>query len=669
MMRLFLYFTSLIFIGTLSSCVPYNEGTTEVELDFRDSINRKIFDLQDQQNVSQLLSFFEEPNATYRYLSAMAFASIRDKTYNDSLYQLLYDPVDKVRSAAAYAIGQTGDSMAVNSLIRAFNKEDTAGYYKLSNSAILEAVGKCGDDEILKLLSSIKTYDTKDTLLLLGQSYGIYRMALRNITSPAATAKMIEYVTNNEFPQNVRLVAANYLYRARNIKIDSIQAGHLGKVLLGESDPYIKMALATAIGKVPNDQTLKTLKSVYSNETDYRVKTNIIRALGNYDYAQCFELTNTALSDKNPHVQNRAAQYFVENGQNPDASVYWKWAKDTSYQKVSALLYQAANKYLPIYQIDYRNSLNYEIRTRYTKEQNPYIKAQYLRALGEFPWNYRFIFREIELPLHPYVKNTAIEVCDNIARRADFDKYFNTASSYVQKEFVESLLGAIKTKDVGLVYTAANALNNPDRNFKEILQDSVSMLTKLANNMDKIETIEAKYAIDKLIAFLQDKEPTKASPPPFSHPINWAVFNNIIESPKCEINTSKGKIILKMMPNEAPGTVANFIELSKKGFYDGKNFHRVVPNFVIQGGCSRGDGFGGLNYSIRSELAYLHYDAEGYVGMASAGNHTEGSQFFITQSPTLHLDGNYTIFAKVIEGMDVVHQIEVGDIIQTVIIK
>ena len=123
------------------------------------------------------------------------------------------------------------------------------------------------------------------------------------------------------------------------------------------------------------------------------------------------------------------------------------------------------------------------------------------------------------------------------------------------------------------------------------------------------------------------------------------------------------------MPVMAPGTVANFIELVNDGYYNGKNFHRVAPNFVIQGGCSRGDGYGSLNYAIRSELPQLHYDEGGYVGMASAGNHTESNQFFITHSPTLHLDGNYTIFAKVESGMDVVRQIQVGDVMNEVVLS
>jgi cyclophilin family peptidyl-prolyl cis-trans isomerase len=124
-----------------------------------------------------------------------------------------------------------------------------------------------------------------------------------------------------------------------------------------------------------------------------------------------------------------------------------------------------------------------------------------------------------------------------------------------------------------------------------------------------------------------------------------------------------------LYPERAPESVTSFLQLAGSGYYNGKAFHRVVPNFVIQTGCPRGDGFGGLDFTLRSELAETYYDDQGYVGMASAGPHTEGPQFFITHSPTPHLDGRYTIIGKVISGMDIVHRIEMGDTIKQINIR
>ena len=146
----------------------------------------------------------------------------------------------------------------------------------------------------------------------------------------------------------------------------------------------------------------------------------------------------------------------------------------------------------------------------------------------------------------------------------------------------------------------------------------------------------------------------------YNHPIPWNDIKKTSHDQKAIIKTSKGNITIKLFVNEAPGSVANFILLASNKFYDNKYFHRVVPNFVVQGGCPRGDGFGSEDYSIRSEFSRRRYKT-GSIGMASAGKDTEGTQWFITHSPTPHLDGRYTIFAEVESGMDIVHKLEVGD--------
>ncbi|OAV45848.1 hypothetical protein A3850_007890 [Lewinella sp. 4G2] len=124
-----------------------------------------------------------------------------------------------------------------------------------------------------------------------------------------------------------------------------------------------------------------------------------------------------------------------------------------------------------------------------------------------------------------------------------------------------------------------------------------------------------------------------------------------------------------MLPDIAPASVSNFLALAEDQYYDGKVFHRVVPNFVAQGGGPLGDGFGAENYSLRTETPNVRWDRTGLVGMASAGKDTEGVQFFITHRPTPHLDGNYTIFAEVTEGQEVIDQITVGTKIESITIR
>lgn len=135
------------------------------------------------------------------------------------------------------------------------------------------------------------------------------------------------------------------------------------------------------------------------------------------------------------------------------------------------------------------------------------------------------------------------------------------------------------------------------------------------------------------------------------------------------IKTEKGEMKVDFYENDAPKTVENFVKLSKKGYYDGLTFHRVIPDFVIQGGCPDGTGAGGPGYSIDCELdGDNQYHDRGVLSMAHAGRNTGGSQFFICHSRTntAHLDRNHTCFGKVIEGVDVIDDIRMGDKINAI---
>ena len=138
---------------------------------------------------------------------------------------------------------------------------------------------------------------------------------------------------------------------------------------------------------------------------------------------------------------------------------------------------------------------------------------------------------------------------------------------------------------------------------------------------------------------------------------------------KAIIQTKKGDIELELFEKDAPNTVANFVKLINEGFYDGLTFHRVIPDFVIQGGCPRGDGTGGPGYTIKCETeGNPNKHGTGALSMAHAGKDTGGSQFFITHSPQPHLDGVHTVFGKVTKGMDVVNKIQAGDVMEKVIV-
>jgi peptidyl-prolyl cis-trans isomerase B (cyclophilin B) len=141
---------------------------------------------------------------------------------------------------------------------------------------------------------------------------------------------------------------------------------------------------------------------------------------------------------------------------------------------------------------------------------------------------------------------------------------------------------------------------------------------------------------------------------------------------KATIHTEKGEMKVEFYDTDAPGTVENFVKLSRDGFYDGLTFHRVIPDFVIQGGCPDGNGMGGPGYSIKCELeGDNQYHDRGVLSMAHAGRDTGGSQFFVCHSRnnTSHLDRVHTCFGKVVEGLEVIDDIRQGDKIEKIVIE
>ena len=134
-------------------------------------------------------------------------------------------------------------------------------------------------------------------------------------------------------------------------------------------------------------------------------------------------------------------------------------------------------------------------------------------------------------------------------------------------------------------------------------------------------------------------------------------------------DTSRGPIKIELYPDKAPLTVANFVNLAKRGFYDGLSFHRVIADFMIQGGCPEGSGRGGPGYRFEDETTNGVRHERGVLSMANAGPNTNGSQFFITHVPTPWLDGKHTVFGKVTEGLDVVDAVKQGDLITKVTIE
>lgn len=653
---------------TINSCVPpSNEIITDINNANSDLVYQGIYNHQDKQNIDSVLLYFNHSNPGYRLAAVNAMASIQSELSIDSLVEILGDPIIEVRTAAAYALGQIGNLETVDRLMNAFVNKDTSDVDNVFNSTILEAIGKIGNKSLLDALASVESYRITDTLLLLGQSRAIYRYANRGINTQKGTNLMVELASNQAYPNEVRVIAANYLARAKDIDISKSQF-RIAEALIGASDPNVRMAIALALRKVTEPDILKILQSQFIVEKDYRVKVNILKAFGSYKYIDNIDLILDHLDDENIHVANAAAQYLVDHGKRDDVEIYKTFAKKNLDHTVRAKIYASVLKHLPSYYIESRALIRSSL-LRYLKELKgkPYVAKHYVAALGQDPYSYTYL-KEAAIDSGVVTIRTAgMEALSKIVSGKSFVNTFRSRSNRVKIEILDIIKEQFAKGDVGTMAIGAGILSNEKIGYRNLIQND-SFLIAAAAKLSLPREIETYNEIKKALAYINNVK-YKAEKNSYNHPINWKTLATVSDSTIAVVRTNKGNFTIKLFGNTTPGSVANFIDLANDDFFDNKVYHRVVSNFVIQGGCPRGDGYGSLDYSIRSELPQLYYDDEGYVGMASAGLNTEGTQWFVTHSPTPHLDGKYTIFGKVTEGMDVVHQIVEGDKIIDVIIS
>ena len=289
-----------------------------------------------------------------------------------------------------------------------------------------------------------------------------------------------------------------------------------------------------------------------------------------------------------------------------------------------------------------------------------YEKGFLLQALAEDPASFDFVRTEaFAAGQSPVAAGYALGALLAMRRNANFP-----AARYA--DFAAAMRQALAGGDVGQIGVVAGVFADATL-FAAPQPADLAALRQAQARLQLPREIETWQNIQQAL----DKLEKKATPTPSpvataqQHPIDWTVVQGVRENQQVRLLTSKGVVLLELKPNEAPGAVASFVTLVGQKFYHNLYFHRVVPNFVAQGGDPRGDGNGSSPYNLRSEFGDLRYQ-EGSVGLASAGKDTESCQFFITHTPTPHLDGRYPIFALVVGGMDVVHKLDIGDQILSV---
>jgi len=461
---------------------------------------------------------------------------------------------------------------------------------------------------------------------------------------------------------------------------DTLAIPYLNQMLQIDQDPMPRRAAAFALGQIGHSSALPLLKSAFDGELFNENRRYVIEAIGkcgDSNTLALFENTNyrdssirlgwaygiLRLSQKG-HYSNQINDRVIQLLNDPYESIatiagaYAHRLVTTNQHEISldSLIsltpYPAIKKQLiSINDKPAKQQFNSKWFSEY-QLKGAYPRAEMIKHIKSGDFKEFLRGKILNDSVHYTIKNEAfLKYCEFYP----FDKW----------EMVSLVL---KDSNMSLQSLAAYEILKINDSENIIVDMRAELLNLCQEAIEKLELprqAETFIDLNKAIAKLSGKktEPFKTQ---YNHPIDWEFVRTIPSDQRVKIETNKGSITLELFVDNAPGTVSNFIKLMNEGYYDNKYFHRVVPQFVIQGGCPRGDGWGSLNWTQRSEFSHYSGFETGTIGIASAGKDTEGVQFFITHCPTPFLDGRYTVFGRVTEGMNVVQQIRIGDVITSI---
>ncbi|MFQ5710118.1 MAG: peptidylprolyl isomerase, partial [bacterium] len=456
-----------------------------------------------------------------------------------------------------------------------------------------------------------------------------------------------------------------------------------------DEEAQVRMFAVQALGKLQNTAYLETLGNLLRRDRDWRVRVNSANALGNYPLR--LAANYLTLLDTNHHVRiavihalgRCALNEADEAGHNTREFNLVK----SQLQEVLTAEEETESWTLPekgAALVAYAQVMKpgaIDLISQFVKHPNKKLRARAMEALGETHSRKAFHILQNAYAQAPMVVKVAI--LEALSKIDDPRKPQLYARALEEGDMVLTALSAEALSQDALrnaiqlprIIDAFGKLPKPvDIESAQMIFEAlakfrdpraVPILETALRTPDRVYSKAAAKALHEITG--EDYTSQIAT---FTQPHDDFSYKEIrrLKSAKAFIKTKRGTIQFELLTDEAPLTVLNFVRLARQGFFDGLTFHRVVPNFVIQGGDPRGDSWGSPGYSIRSEFNKHPY-LRGTVGMASAGKDTEGCQFFITHSPQPHLDGRYTVFGQVTAGLEVVDAIEEGDVMELVAVK
>jgi peptidylprolyl isomerase len=671
------------------------------------SVEREILQLQDERSLGngKLVSYLSHADAHIRARAALALANIQDTTTTQPLLPLLSDPSPKVRQMTAFALGLIGSARAQAFLLARLSAESDSSVL----GRIFEALARLGDERALDAVTEFVPSDGQPNLHA-ERALSIARFALRNIKNERSMWYCFDRV--RDVDGGVRWRALFALWRAAPHGLIDIEIAKrmddLKKTAV-DANADVRINLATLLGRTKASEAIELLHAMKGHERqnpEWRVQVQLAKGFAAFvsTYPELLRDLLDLLEEGSDHVQisvlqslqglqRQVVQQSSDSVRARTLLVRFATTKPATAELVRGEAIVALARFFPE-EFTRRNFLadsGLSVRER----------AKVIEALSTIP-TVRSLVTVME-----YLESDTVRVA---MAAWDFIRRFLTASTVsrlraqdpdlfeIGQMLYRKTLRSLERGDMAITQLVATALS--DTGFYRSLGgygslDSIAYAVESAyrklTSPDDVESMQAVLAamgrigearfIPVIEESLKDTDKTVVtsaaaalqqltgkdysshipqSTTPAHRDYDWPMLESISGSTRVTISTDKGILRLQLNKEEAPFTVLSFVKLVRKGFYNGLIFHRVVPNFVVQGGDPRGDGWGGPGYAIRTEVGLTYYE-RGSVGMASAGKDTEGCQFFITHLPTPHLDGRYTIFARVVEGMDVVDRLQVGD--------
>lgn len=595
----------------------------------------------------KLFAYLKSTNPLIRLRTVEAIGRIQDAADDKQLLPMLKDEDTRVVLETIFALGQMGSESAVAPLIE---MQKNASPEVLVKTA--EALGKIGGNEardaLIELLHDFhstvrrsaalalaRLQDPEATNALLIATHDndagvVWRAvyALRETSSNRITSTVLPLL-NHEDPW-VRAYAARTLSKDKSKRV-------MKKLikLLDDEDWHVAVAAAVALGEIGKKDAVQALGQAAYKHRTHHVRKAAVTALGKIADRSGGDFIIQALLDKSVGVRIEALKAIAAILGDKSEMFLQQGTEDGT-----GLVRAAALESFGLAGIKKRiDFLIEEAR----KNPDAIMRAAAVRGLSNFEAERVGDILVEKLSDEDWVVASvsaeAIRECKHTAAVPQLIEIYKQRTEREEGNIRIEILRTLKE------FKAAEAGALAD----ELLDDNDGRIRSLG--LEILEELGISHAQVRPDRFFYERNFDSVRKRSLSLPFGMR---------RAVIECSHGKIEIELFGDDAVQTAANFIKLATEGFYDGLTFHRVVPNFVAQGGCPRGDGWGDAGYYIRSEFNQHTYD-RGYIGIAHDGKDTGGSQFFFTHSPQRHLDGRYTIFARVADGMDVVDRIDQGD--------